>query len=257
MDKNSNAYVIKFALIICVVCSAALAMAYNVLRPRQEANAEFDRQRNVLKAAGLYDPADTTTTRPKLEQLYKDRVTAVVVEGQGGEVTTAPERVVASKITPDEHAKLRDAAEKRRVRLIYVAKDESGGVLAYVLPISGKGLWSTLYGYLALGPDANTVKGITFYKHGETPGLGGEVDNPNWTAQWADKQILADAAGEPKLVSVVVKKGTVNPENANEKLHYVDGLAGATITSNGVTRFVQADLQWYAPYFKETWARRN
>ena len=129
---------------------------------------------------------------------------------------------------------------------IYRRKSPSGETEAWCIPISGYGLWSTLYGFLALEPDLNTVKGITFYSHAETPGLGGEVDNPSWQAQWPGKQIL-DARGQ--LVGVSLKKGAVDESIPFEQAHQVDGLSGATITSNGVTNFVLSDLQRYEPYF--------
>ena len=118
-------------------------------------------------------------------------------------------------------------AKASRYRVLAVGKTDDGKPI-YVLPISGKGLWSTLYGFLALEGDANTVRGITFYQHGETPGLGGEVDNPQWQAAWKGKTILDDKGG---LVSVTVKKAKIDPSIPAEKHHYVDGLSGATITS--------------------------
>jgi Na+-transporting NADH:ubiquinone oxidoreductase subunit C len=124
---------------------------------------------------------------------------------------------------------------------------KDGKIDTYILPVSGKGLWSTLYGYLALEADKNHVRGIQFYKHGETPGLGGEVENAEWTAGWKGKTIL-DEQGE--LVSITVKKGTVDESIPEQKKHYVDGLAGATITSNGVTKFVLNDLKTFATYLK-------
>jgi Na+-transporting NADH:ubiquinone oxidoreductase subunit C len=114
-----------------------------------------------------------------------------------------------------------------------------------VLPISGKGLWSTIYGYLALEGDLDHVRGVTFYKHGETPGLGGECENPAWCATWSGKSIL-DA--QKKLVGVAVKKGKVDGSIPAEKAHKVDGLSGATITSNGITNFVLADLKAFDGY---------
>ena len=120
-----------------------------------------------------------------------------------------------------------------------------------MLPITCKGLWSTLRGYLALDADANHVRGITFYDQKETPGLGGEVENPRWTAQWIGKTILQDG----KLVGVTVKKGVVDDSIPKEKAHYVDGLAGATITSNGVTIGVRNDLEAFESFLDK--ARSN
>jgi Na+-transporting NADH:ubiquinone oxidoreductase subunit C len=121
---------------------------------------------------------------------------------------------------------------------------EGDELKAIILPIEGKGLWSTLYGYLALAPDANTVVGITFYDHGETPGLGGEVDNPRWQALWPNRKAY-DARGNAALR---VKKGRAGPPE--EDPHQVDGLSGATITSRGVTALIQFWLgdDGFGPY---------
>ena len=108
---------------------------------------------------------------------------------------------------------------------VYVKRDDSGSIDTVILSQWGKGLWSTMYGFIALGTDLNTIKGFGYYAQGETPGLGGEVDNPKWKAQWVGKKLFNDA-GE---VAFKVAKGLASGE------HQVDGLSGATITCNGVT----------------------
>ena len=101
---------------------------------------------------------------------------------------------------------------------VYFAKNASGQVETVILPVQGYGLWGIMYGFLALDTDTTTVKAINFYKHGETPGLGGEIQNPRWTATWENKQLPVD-----------IVKGT-----AGDDVHKVDGLSGATLTSKGV-----------------------
>lgn len=244
MNTASNSYVLGFAVIVCVVTSATLALMATVLKPAQLAAAEFDRQKNVMMAAGLVAREDPRT-REELEALYRERVREQVVDLRTGEVV--------QDMSMQDVLAIRDAKERERFRVVATTRDASGAIEAYVLPISGKGLWSTLYGYLALEADANTVRGITFYKHGETPGLGGEVENPDWTARWKGKKILDD---QGNLVSITVKKGQVNPSVPAEKAHYVDGLSGATITSNGVTRFVERDLESFRPLLSRVWKQQ-
>jgi Na+-transporting NADH:ubiquinone oxidoreductase subunit C len=234
MNTSSNGYVLGFAVTVCVVISAALAATSTALKPTQDAAAEFDRQKNVMMAAGLVQPTDTRT-RPELEKLYVERVREVVVDTQSGTVDAAKK--------PADVAAMKSDADKQRFRVVAVSKGDDGKS-TYVLPISGKGLWSTIYGFLALDADATTVRGVTFYKHGETPGLGGECENPVWCAQWRGKSILE--AG--KLTGIEVKKGKVDPAVAFEKAHKVDGLSGATITSNGITKFVKSDLTAFDKY---------
>lgn len=253
MNTSSNGYVLGFAVTVCVIISAALAVTANSLRATQEAAAEFDRQKNVMMAAGLIDGADPRP-RPELEKLYQARIAEVVVDTKTGQVLgdKTPKDVGAmNKVAAEDEKKLA-ATEKREVdkaaasryRSVAIGKGDDGKT-TFVLPISGKGLWSTIYGYLALGEDGNTVRGVTFYKHGETPGLGGEVENPAWCAQWQGKTILGDGG---KLVGIEVMKGKVDPAKPAEKAHKVDGLSGATITSNGVTKFVKADLEAFGAY---------
>lgn len=245
MNKNSNSYVLIFSVAVCVVMSTALALTANSLKPLQEAAAEFDRQKNVMLVAGLIQPGDP---RPmaELRALYADRVVPRVVDLQTGEVDES--RTVASV------AALKSPAERARYRVVEVARDERGEPSGFILPITAKGLWGPMFGYLALESDANTVRGITFHQHKETPGLGGEVDNPPWKESWKGKTVLTEGGD---LVGVKVKKGAVDPSNAQEKKHAVDGLSGATITSNGVTAGIKSDLEAFTPFLSKTWGKKN
>jgi Na+-transporting NADH:ubiquinone oxidoreductase subunit C len=243
MNTSSNGYVLAFAVGLCVVISSALSLTAGALKETQQKAEEFDRQKNVMLAAGLLRP-DEVKPRAELERLYQDRVDERVLELASGET---------GKITVEAFKKMRDA-DKKPYRLIAVAKDAAGKPDAWVFPISGPGLWSILFGFLALEADGQHVRGLTFYKHGETPGLGGECENPEWTAKWVGKSITDDAG---KLVSVTVKKGHVDPTIAREKEHMVDGLSGATITSNGITTFLQHDLQGYLPLLTKIWSKKG
>jgi Na+-transporting NADH:ubiquinone oxidoreductase subunit C len=127
---------------------------------------------------------------------------------------------------------------------VYVVKNETGGVERLILPVHGAGLWSTLYGFLALDSDLNTVGGLKFYQHAETPGLGGEVDNPNWRAIWNGK-VIFDEAGRPSIQ--LVKGGVDHSAPGNESK--IDALAGATLTARGVENLINFWLgeQGYGP----------
>ncbi|HEX6811329.1 MAG TPA: NADH:ubiquinone reductase (Na(+)-transporting) subunit C [Planctomycetota bacterium] len=245
MNTSSNGYVMGFAIGICVVISAMLAVTANFLKPTQDAAAEFDRQKNVMMAAGLV-AADDQRSRTALEKLYRDRVEELVVDTETGSVA-------AGKTVADVGA-MKSPADKRRYRVVAISKAADGAPESYVVPISGKGLWSTIYGYLALERDLVHVRGVTFYKHGETPGLGGECENPVWCAQWKGKSILDE---QGKLVGVIVKKTKIDPSIPAEKAHKVDGLSGSTITSNGITRFVKADLTAFEKYLASLRTQQN
>lgn len=239
MNTSSNGYVLGFAVGLCVVISSALSLTAGALKETQDAAKEFDRQKNVMLAAGLIEPTDSQP-RAALEALYKQRVDERVFDLQSGEV---------GKVAPDEFKKLRDA-QRKTMRLFAVAKDAAGKEDAWVLPIQGPGLWSTLKGYIGLEKDGIHVRGLTFYEHGETPGLGGECENPDWTKTWKGKSILDDKGA---LVSITVKKGKVDASLPKEKAHMVDGLSGATITSDGITKFLRGDLSGYKPLLQRLW----
>ena len=224
------------AISLCFVCSVIVSTAAVVLKPAQEVNKTLDRKRNILAAAGMLD--DSVSVEEQFSQ-----ITTRVVDLRTGQFTdevdaarfdqrkAAKEPSTSERLTAEQD--LAKIARRENYALVYLVEDEQGGVDKIILPIHGYGLWSTLYGFIALEADANTVAGLGFYEHGETPGLGGEVDNPRWKASWPGKEVYRDGQ-----VSVALLKGAVDPSNANAKWQ-VDGLAGATLTARGVTNLVQ------------------
>lgn len=215
------------ALVLCVACSLVVSTAAVGLHPLQEANRALDRQRNILLAAGLYTP------ERNVADLF-GQVETRWVDLSRGRFVDPPDRDAREEQISIPRA--RDfAGIKTRPRYIevYVVR-EDGTLHSIILPIWGLGLYSTLHGYIALAGDDNTVQGIRFYEQGETPGLGGEVDNPRWLDLWPGKRVYADG-GEPRLRLV---KGGVDP-NAADAAHEVDALTGATLTSRGISRMLQ------------------
>lgn len=237
MAKDSVSKTFLVAGLLSVVCSALVSTSAVLLRPRQDINKDLDRKKNILQAAGLFDK-----DRP-VEDLFAQFETRVVNLASGEfsdnfEAAGFDQRNFA-KSTEHGLAIPREedlAGLKRRSKfaLVYIARDEQGSLQQLILPVHGKGLWSTLYGYLALDADLNSVNGFAFYEHGETPGLGGEVDNPRWKAQWIGKQAFA-ADGTPRIE---VLKGPVPPDSSDAK-HQIDGLSGATITSRGISKLLE------------------
>ena len=205
---------------LCLVCAVVVSMAAVQLRPLQQANKTQDVQRNILAAAGFADVKDVSAT-------FNANIEARVVNLESGEfVETDPNSFdfEMTKFDAKRSIKLDKKDDKAGVQRmttespVYFAKNDSGKVETIILPVQGYGLWGILYGFLALDTDTKTVKAINFYKHNETPGLGGEIQNPKWTAQWKEKQLPVD-----------IVKGT-----AGSDVHKVDGLSGATLTSVGV-----------------------
>lgn len=248
--QRSAAYVLGFAAVICVVCAVVVSTAAVVLRDRQDFNSALYRRENVLIAAGLVAPGEEIDTQELERRLA--RLQARVIDLRSGEYVdgidpaTFDQRRAASdparsRPAPPNAAQLQRLPENA---LVYEVRDAAGGLEMVVLPIEGKGLWSTLYGFLALRGDLTTIQGITFYQHGETPGLGGEVDNPRWKSLWEGRQAF-DEQGE---VAIRVIKGPAGP--VAEEPFEVDGLSGATMTSRGVTNLVRFWLgdDGFGPY---------
>lgn len=233
-DSIKKTLIVAFSL--CIVCSVIVSTAAVMLKPTQEINKTLDRKRNILAAAGMLQEGIS------VEEQFA-QVTTRVVDLRTGTFSDEVDPVKfdqrkAAK-DPAESMTLSAAQDKAKIArrenysLVYLVEDGQGDIDKIILPVRGYGLWSTLYGFIALEPDGNTVAGLGFYEHGETPGLGGEVDNPRWKASWPGKEVYRDDA-----VAISLIKGVVDPSNPNATWQ-VDGLAGATLTANGVTNLVQ------------------
>lgn len=252
-NREGAFHTVAFSAAVCVVCAVLISAAAVVLRDRQAANAELDRRRNVLAAAGALQHGERLS-RDEIEHRFA-RFEVAAVDLRAGRENPAFDRT-----TYDPRRALASPAESRSVPaneaqiarvphhlLVYKQRGPAGALELLVLPVEGKGLWSTLYGFIALGPDLRTIRGLTFYQHGETPGLGGEVDNPRWKALWPGRRAL-DQTGRP-VIEVV--RGVAGPP-ADDPTR-VDGLSGATITSRGVTALLQFWLgpEGFGPYLDQ------
>jgi Na+-transporting NADH:ubiquinone oxidoreductase subunit C len=216
----------------------------------QEANKLREKQKNILEATGLYDP-----TKPVAEQFEQceprivDLATGEYVEDVDPDTfdqraaAKDPEQSIAIPAEQD----IARIGRRPNYALVYLV-NKDGRLDQIVLPFEGKGLWSTMYGYVALDADANTIRGVTFYEHGETAGLGGEVSNPLWQAKWHQKKTV-DRDGK---VLFAVIRGVVNPAMPGAE-YQVDGLSGATLTCNGVTKLMHYWLgeQGFGPYLQK------
>lgn len=257
MSNDSTKKMLTVALGVCLVCSVLVSTAAVSLNARQEKNKELDKIKNILVAGELMQ-GDVD-----VQKVFAKKVESAMIDLETGEFI--PESDYNDKVNP-ETFNLKDMADdptysKRipedldiarinrmpKVMSIYMVK--SGDAIdKYILPIYGKGLWSTMYGFLALGADLQTIKGITFYDHGETPGLGGEIENPKWQAIWKGKLAYKDN-GE---VGITVIKGKVDPSSPNAK-YQVDGLSGSTLTTRGVDAMVKFWLgeTGYGPFVEQ------
>ena len=242
--QGSVGYNLGFAAAVCLVCAVVVSSAAVALADRQARNAALDRQRNVLLAAGLADDGERLDAEAVAAR--SAAVTPVVVTlatgGVAEDVDPAAFDQRAASIDADRSASAPDnVAGIQRLpheALVYEARDGAGRLDLVVLPVEGLGLWGTLYGFVALEGDLRTVRGLTFYEHKETPGLGGEVDNPRWKALWPGRLAFDDELGP----AIGVVKGPAG--SVDEAPYAVDGLSGATITSRGVTNLLRF---WLGP----------
>ncbi len=241
MGKDSIGKTIFVALALCIVCSVLVSTAAVNLRPTQNVNKALDKKRNILQAAGLMKTG-AAMDAGTIDALYQN-IEAKVIDIASGEYVdvnaTAYDQRRAAKDPATSVAVAADkdiASIKRQAKQasVYLVR-QKGKIKKVILPLHGLGLWSTLYGFIALdAKNLSTIKGLVYYEHAETPGLGGEVDNPTWKALWNGKE----AFNEKGEVQIEVLKGKVDPSRAGAK-YQADGLSGATITSRGVSNMLQ------------------
>ena len=250
-NKESTSRTLFVALAVSLVASVFVAGSAVALKPVQIENRLLDKQRSILAIAGI--GGDKLSSR-EVKDLFNSRIKARVVDLSTGEYNDSLDPVTFDPLKaakdPKTSAALKGSEDlaliKRREQFTTVYMVEQNGQLeSLILPIRGYGLWSTLHGFLAVKPDLNTVVGLGFYQHAETPGLGGEVDNPKWKGMWPGKTLFDDS-GKP-IIRIV--KGGVDPASPDAG-HQVDALAGATLTSKGVDRLMQFWLgeQGFGPY---------
>jgi len=243
--SNDHPFKIVFmAVVLCLVGAVLVSAAAIGLRPQQEANARLSKQANILQVAGLYQPG------AKVGEVFNERIEARIVDLDAGKFTDAVDPATYDDLLASRDpamsvalTKEEDPAQikrKAKYATVYLVKGASG-YDTVIIPVHGYGLWSTLYGFVALKPDGNEIVGLQFYQHAETPGLGGEVDNPNWRAQWPGKKLYD---GDELKIEVV--KGGASGD------YQVDGLAGATLTSRGVNNLVRywAGEDGFGPFLK-------
>ena len=241
--QGSVGYNLAFAAAVCLVCAVVVSSAAVALADRQQRNAALDRQRNVLLAAGF--AGDGESLEAEAVAARSAPITPVVLTlSTGGAAAVDPAGFDqrAASIDPARSAAAPDNAagivRLPNQALVYEVRDEAGRLDLVVLPVEGLGLWGTLYGFVALEGDLRTIRGLTFYEHKETPGLGGEVDNPRWKARWPGRLAFDDDLN-PAIAVVKGPAGAVD-----EAPHAIDGLSGATITGRGVTNLVRF---WLGP----------
>ncbi len=209
LNTNSNIYTFVYMTVVVIIVAVLLALANQSLKPRQEANILLDKQKQILGALKIDystgDPAD----------IYMALINDTLTYGGASEHSEPVE--------------------------VYVAN--LNGATKYILPLSGKGLWGGIGGYLALDEDKNTIYGVNFNHESETPGLGAKIVEPEFRSQFEGKHIRN---AEGAVVSVAVLKAGKHAEGQEQ----VDAISGATITSSGVSTMLEVNLGEYAEFLK-------
>tara|TARA_Y100000996_G_scaffold406051_1_gene381954 strand:- start:1694 stop:2476 length:783 start_codon:yes stop_codon:yes gene_type:complete len=244
------------AVSLCLVCSALISFSAVELRDLQEANKTLDKQSKILSAAGLLEAdKDVTSLFNSIEIKIVDLDTGLFNSNLSiedfDESTFSRNLTTSVELTADTDIALLKRRENFQAVYLHY-EDES--LNAIILPVRGYGLWGTMKGYLALESDLKTIIGLEFFDHKETPGLGGEIDNPKWKSIWKGKEVYSDSGDV--LISVI--KGSVDKNNEKAK-YQVDGLSGATITSNGVTNLLSFWLgdMGYGPFIDKMKLRES
>lgn len=271
MGNDSLEKTLAIAVALCLVCAVLVSFGAVALKPLQTHNKNLDMKKNILEVAGLMK-GDTD-----IDAAFGEQIEAKLVNLETGEYDESvnADSYDQRKATKDpalsvaipKNKDIAHVRHKAKLAKVFLVK-EGGKIKSIILPVSGYGLWSTLYGFLSLDADGQTVQSINFYDQAETPGLGGEVVNPMWRALWKGKKVYAETdqpslnkgsieeadIGEPALALI---KGSVDTGKIGSQ-HQVDGLAGATLTSNGVTNLVRywMSKEGFARYLSKVRVKR-
>lgn len=266
LGNDSLEKTFAIAVALCLVCAVLVSFGAVALKPLQVQNKAQDMKKNILDVAGLLEPGKN------IDAAFAENIEEKLVDIESGNyvedmnVADYDQRKAAKNpalnVAIPKEKDIAHIRLKAKIAKVYLVK-EGGAIKSIILPVNGYGLWSTLYGFLALDADGQTVQSINFYDQAETPGLGGEVVNPVWRALWKGKKVYAETEqhafdkgtvedagiGEPALHLI---KGTVDTAKA-EAIYEVDGLAGATLTSTGVTNLVRYWMgnEGFAPYLNK------
>ncbi|RIZ70896.1 MAG: Na(+)-translocating NADH-quinone reductase subunit C [Methylococcales bacterium] len=266
LGNDSLEKTIAIAVALCLVCAVLVSFAAVALKPLQIDNKAADMKKNILDVAGLLEEGANINTAfaQKIEAKIVDLETGAYVENINADEYDQRKAAKdpAQSIAIPKDKDIAHIRVKAKYAKVFLVKD-GGKLKSIILPMHGYGLWSTLYGFLSLEADGQTVQSINFYDQQETPGLGGEVVNPNWRALWKGKKVYAESeqhsadkgsiseasVGEPALSLI---KGAVDTTRPGSQ-YQVDGLAGATLTSTGVTNLVRYWMgdEGFAPYLKK------
>lgn len=230
MNKQGNTYTILYASVMVIIVAALLAIISQSLKPMQQANIEIDKKKQILSSVNV-----ESTAKNAVELYGKYIAESYVVDANGAVIEGA------DAFTVDVASQVKKEYEQRQLP-IFVAHLDNGDT-KYILPLYGAGLWGPIWGYISVDADGNTIYGSYFAHQGETPGLGAEIEKPDFQSQFVGKHLFIDGEMKPVAVMKVGQK----PTNGAE---YVDAVSGGTITSKGVQDMIANSLLPYNAFLK-------
>ncbi len=226
MNKESNVYTIIYASVMVILVALALAFTSETLRPQQAKNEAVDKMRQILTSLNV------ESTNATAEELYnKLIVDSYLINSKG-------EKVDGDAFKTELAEEFRKPAGEGNYP-VFVA--DVNGKRKYILSLSGAGLWGPLWGFISLDDDKQTIYGASFGHEGETPGLGAEIDKPDFAHKFIGKKIFNP---EGKFTSIAI----VKPGKVASDRDYIDGISGGTITSQGVDAMLYSSLETYEPF---------
>ena len=240
MNNDSPQKALLVVFLVALVCSVLVSVAAITLKPKQLRNQLVERSRNIISLTGLVPVGTTLSNDEILTAVEQLDIRVVDIDTGEFDASIDPAEFDARAVVNDPDLSITipptdDVAKlSRRARhaVIYLVWD--GNELSrIILPIHGQGMWSTLYGYLALEADLNTIAAVSFYEQTETAGLGDQIQRPDWQAQWTGRQLF-DSQGNFRFR---VAAGAVEAGSTAAR-HQVDGLTGASVTADAVTQLV-------------------
>ena len=228
MNRESNVYTIVYASGMVILVALLLAFTSQSLQKKQQQNEAIDKMRQILRSINI------DASNAEAENEYKKLITETFVVDASGNKTDGD---AFETNLVDELAK----PEAARKYPVYVAT--INGEQKYILSMSGTGLWGPIWGYISLNSDKNTVYGADFGHSGETPGLGSEIDKPEFGREFIGKHIFNK---ENQFVSIAI----VKPGKTAIGQDYVDGISGGTITSQSVHTMLETSIGAYTEFLR-------
>lgn len=242
INTDKNSYTIIFAIAMVIIVGSLLAFTASSLKGQITANEEKEKQQNILYAMGVNENGESDIVfigTDKVEGEFSKYIKKQLVI-ENGAVTEDDQAYLID--VKKEQAKAKNGGS-RRLPLFIGEKD---GKTFYIAPIRGKGLWDAIWGFVALDNNM-VVQGAYFDHKGETPGLGANIKQRYFMDDFNGERLLSNTGA---FKGITVAKGNNDPKNEIKDDNEVDALAGATITGDGVSAMIKADLKLYLPYFK-------